>query len=268
MLSGSGFVKRFVCAVLVAAVGCCAGAQAQRTNGRFDPFVSTSVFVSYTDESSQIVIGGSQNQRLLELGGSWNVREHTGRFVSWRYEAEVIPAAMLSGPHYHDTQTISYLPGVTPLANLPAGTYVQQGLSYSKCFPASGVSPLYDSRLFPVTIVIGSVAYSDTCSVGRTYGAGLSPLGQRMNLFPHSRVQPYGIINAGFMAFTRNVPVPDATRFNFTAQGGGGVEWYEGDKKDSWTLDVRYHHLSNAFRGETNPGIDNWVFRIGYNHRR
>jgi hypothetical protein len=84
-----------------------------------------------------------------------------------------------------------------------------------------------------------------------------------VNFLPHQILQPYLVVNAGFLTFTRNVPDNTATMFNFTAQGGGGLEWYVSEHR-SIALDVRYHHLSNAFRGETNLGIDNYVFRLSY----
>jgi hypothetical protein len=62
---------------------------------------------------------------------------------------------------------------------------------------------------------------------------------------------------------TRDVPVDDATRFNFTFEFGAGIEFFR-DRHQSWSIDYRIHHLSNAYIGTYNPGVDNQIFRVTY----
>jgi hypothetical protein len=54
-----------------------------------------------------------------------------------------------------------------------------------------------------------------------------------------------------------------ATKFNFTVESGGGIEWFLRDRR-SVAFDVRYHHTSNGGRGDNNPGVDNIAFRASY----
>ena len=109
----------------------------------------------------------------------------------------------------------------------------------------------------------GTVTGTRVCSTQWTYAGGISPLGQRVNWRPTRRVQPYAMINAGFLAFARQVPVSQGTQFNFTAEGGAGVEIFQTARRSA-AFDVTFHHTSNADRGDVNPGIDQVLFRLSY----
>ena len=234
----------------------------------YDPFTSYSTFAAYSNASSHILIGESQDQRLLLLGGSWNVREHSWRWASLRYQAEVIPVALLVSPYANLTQTVTYVSGATPLPNLPAGTDTYTGPLEFKCYSNS-----YSALLYPIIIVgsnrppIGSEQVTEQCSHVGTYGGGLSPLGQKISFMPRHRVQPFLVENLGFLVFTRDVPNNQSTRFNFTFEFGTGLEWYARDRR-SWSVDIRFHHTSNAFLGLQDPGIDNVMYRVSYSFGR
>ena len=61
----------------------------------------------------------------------------------------------------------------------------------------------------------------------------------------------------------KRTPSFGGTRFQFTADVGGGVEIRLKDKK-AVTLGYKYYHISNGNRGIVNPGIDNNLFYVGY----
>jgi hypothetical protein len=112
-----------------------------------------------------------------------------------------------------------------------------------------------------VSAIIATYTYTSVCTTPWTYGAGISPLGQTINFLPRRKLQPFVAMNAGFVAFAGTVPSSNATQFNFSFEFGGGLEWNVKPSR-AWSLDYRYHHISNAGRGEENPGVDNGTFRL------
>lgn len=97
----------------------------------------------------------------------------------------------------------------------------------------------------------------------RTYGAGLSPIGLRLNFRRQQKVQPFASGTGGFLFFTRNVPDPRAARFNFTYNFGGGVQIVN-DSGRAITIGYKYHHISNGYHSPINPGIDVQMIYAGF----
>jgi hypothetical protein len=94
-------------------------------------------------------------------------------------------------------------------------------------------------------------------------GAGLSPVGFQLNLRRRERAQPFVQASGGFLYFGERIPDARGAQFNFTADFGGGVEWKTGSRR-AWTLGYRYHHVSNGFRADVNPGFDSNLFYAGF----
>lgn len=92
------------------------------------------------------------------------------------------------------------------------------------------------------------------------YGGGGSPIGAQVNFLPNRRVQPFLTSGGGFLAF--NHRMFHATQFNFTAQLGAGVQVLT-SRHHSIDIGYKYHHISNANRGDTNAGMDSHVLFIG-----
>lgn len=97
----------------------------------------------------------------------------------------------------------------------------------------------------------------------RTYGAGLSPIGLRLNFRRQQKFQPFAGGSAGFLFFTKNVPRPDAARFNFTYNFGGGVQIVN-ESGRAITIGYKYHHISNAYHSPINPGVDVQMIYAGF----
>ncbi|HEV3467680.1 MAG TPA: acyloxyacyl hydrolase [Pyrinomonadaceae bacterium] len=94
-------------------------------------------------------------------------------------------------------------------------------------------------------------------------GAGLSPVGFQLNFRRRERVQPFAQASGGFVYFAERVPLEGGAQFNFTADFGGGLQMKTGARR-AWTLGYRYHHVSNGYRAQLNPGFDANLFYVGY----
>ena len=84
-----------------------------------------------------------------------------------------------------------------------------------------------------------------------------------MNFRPRKKLQPFVEGSGGLLYFNKRTPNFIGTRFTFTADVGGGVEFNLNDKR-AVTLGYKYYHISNGGRGIENPGFDNNLFYIGY----
>lgn len=234
--------------------------------GHLDPKTSYSVFAAYSNDSSHMILGVAENRRLLAVGADYSRRLGGRSIYSWRYQIEVIPLELLQNPKLTTKLTTTVTGNPTPIS-FPAGTFQTSALQQRQCRSESGSGILYEPGSGGEPIPVGTFTFSNVCSHPWTYGFGLSPLGQKVNFLPRSRVQPYVALNAGFVAFAGTVPSDTATMFNFSFEFGGGVEWNVRPGR-AWGLDYRYHHISNAARGVANPGVDNGTFRLAYNFWR
>lgn len=118
----------------------------------------------------------------------------------------------------------------------------------------------YTLDIFPAAV------YFEPSNVRRgsstIYGAGLSPIGFKLNFAPQSWIQPFIAASVGFLYFTDDVPVPDSSRFNFTPELGIGLQFFFTAKR-ALTLGYKLHHISNANTGHSNPGMDSHVIYAG-----
>lgn len=92
---------------------------------------------------------------------------------------------------------------------------------------------------------------------------GVAPLGGQVNFRPRKKYQPFIGTSGGLLYMNKRTPNFGGTRFQYTADVGGGVEIRLKDKK-ALTVGYKYYHISNGNRGMVNPGIDNNLFYIGY----
>ena len=95
------------------------------------------------------------------------------------------------------------------------------------------------------------------------YGFGLSPLGLKFNFGQQSWVKPFIGASVGFLYFSDDVPVPHSSRFNFTPEVGLGVQFFT-TPRHSITIGYKYHHISNGYTHQTNPGLDSNVIYAGF----
>jgi hypothetical protein len=146
--------------------------------------------------------------------------------------------------------------------------YFTVGLRYGRVFAASKrVAYEYTVDAVPVAVVFqpNFARAFNRVDDGSVYGAGLSPIGFKANFNRRGRVKPFVGGSGGAFYFQRPVPVdvPGATRFNFTFEFTGGVQFFTPERR-AVTLGYKFHHISNANRSDVNPGLDANVIYVGY----
>ena len=91
------------------------------------------------------------------------------------------------------------------------------------------------------------------------YGVGLNPLNLKWNFAARGRVLPYLELSGGTLFTTHSVP-PHTSSINFTPAAAMGAHFL-GER--TWTLELRYLHISNAGLDRSNPGINTVEVRLG-----
>lgn len=92
------------------------------------------------------------------------------------------------------------------------------------------------------------------------YGVGVNPLGLKWNFVAHGPIAPYFELGGGTLFTTHNVPAGTSS-VNFTS--GAALGFHHLGERITWSLDVRYVHISNAGLTSPNPGINTVQVRIG-----
>jgi hypothetical protein len=95
---------------------------------------------------------------------------------------------------------------------------------------------------------------------GAAYGVGLDPVGFKWNFDPHGRIVPYFDLDGGALFTNKQVPL-GTSRANFTTSGALGLHIL--GERFTWSVDVRFLHISNAGISAANPGINTLQVRIG-----
>jgi lipid A 3-O-deacylase PagL len=135
-------------------------------------------------------------------------------------------------------------------------------LRYGRVLAAwESVSLEYTLDIFPAAVVFEPDRVRRGSST--IYGAGLSPLGFKVNFAQQSWIQPFVAASLGFLYFADDVPLPHSSRFNFTPEIGLGVQVFLAPKR-ALTLGYKVHHISNAGIGRSNPGMNSHVIYAGF----
>lgn len=224
------------------------------SDGSYARVNTFAVFGSYSNDSSHILIGEAEQRKLLQFGVAYSRRLVLNRQINWQYNAEFMPVALEGDPltHFVNTQT-------SPTSGTESGNLPYPML---KCAPAVET---YDTTVNGVTYS-GSQVY--TCSGRRwTMGEAISPFGLQLNFKPRRKLQPFLDIHGGYMYSTQTIPVDGAGSFNFTFDGGIGIELFR-SKTRSVRAEYRYHHFSNNNTATVNPGVDNGLLQVTYSFGR
>jgi hypothetical protein len=135
-------------------------------------------------------------------------------------------------------------------------------LRYGRVLAAwDSVSLEYTLDIFPAAVVFEPDRVRRGSST--IYGAGLSPLGLKVNFGQQSWIKPFVSASVGFLYFQEDIPVPHSSRFNFTPEIGLGLQFFLAPKR-AVTLAYKFHHMSNANTGRRNPGMDSHVIYAGF----
>jgi opacity protein-like surface antigen len=208
------------------------------------------IYVEYSNDSSHMVLGVAEDRKLVALGGSYALRLWRSHVGDLRYIMEARPVLMESDPVTRDAYTYMYIPGLTF-----AGTQITE--SAKACHSGT----FQETEQFP-----GQTLYrTDTITCDRrwVFAQGFSPVGFQYGFRPGHRLQPLLTSTAGYIFSTTPIPVANAGSFNFTFDMGVGLEWFR-TRNQSIQFEYRYHHISNHFTADANPGIDNGVFKLTY----
>jgi len=120
---------------------------------------------------------------------------------------------------------------------------------------------MWNSRCRPDTFCPGATPIPHS-----VYAFGVTPIGWAV-VFGSGPARLTLEASGGGLWFTRRIPDPVATRFNFTASAGPTVELRV---TQSQTLRVGYlwHHTSNGGTGRVNPGMNSGIASAGLLWRR
>lgn len=156
--------------------------------------------------------------------------------------------------------------GGSPTSNVAIGAtpdtgLLLAGLRYGRVVAAwESFSLQYTLDVLPAALVFPPARINPKSSI---YGAGISPIGLKLNLGQRSWIRPFLSASVGFLYFTDEVPVAGSSRFNFTPEAGVGVQFFI-TPSNVLTLGYKYHHISNAGMRRRNPGIDSNVIYGGF----
>jgi hypothetical protein len=135
------------------------------------------------------------------------------------------------------------------------------------------VSATFTSEFIPVALlsepyfigtnVQGVRTFPDNTEIRKNYGVGASPLGIKVNFLPGKKVQPFFGIQGGFLYFNKTALAPQASHFNFTIDGRGGLE-FPLPTGNAISFAYMFQHMSNAYIADQNPGVDLHMLTLAY----
>jgi len=205
-------------------------------------------FFDYSNDSSHIALGTARNRKFMELGFQYEYRLKANRKMTWKYTGEFRP--LIAERDVTASGSITqYSPPPMVTVIYPSTAILQRCIASVKTF----LDPVLDADVVTTT----------TCGHRWTYVEGISPLGTRINLRPRSRWQPTASVITGLLLSAKRIPVDTAGSFNFTFQLGAGVEYFR-TPTQSIRLEYQLQHFSNAYTAQTNPGLDDGLFKLTY----
>ncbi len=245
------FLKASVSLLLGAST--CAISAAQDVGEVYSHRKAFSGFVEYSNDSSHMLLGYADGRKISALGVGFEKRSFLSNGAAGSWIAEVRPLMSVTDPTMKGF-----------LLQFPTQPAYSGVVDFSTAVP---VDRPVTTQPMSVLLVSQNQVYAGTATyIGgtrTTYMSAFSPLGYKLSLFPHRRMQPFVTGLGGFAVAPRDVPVFNSAAVNFTFEFGGGVEVFQSGTR-STRLEYRYHHLANVGNGAVNPGIDSGVFKVSY----
>lgn len=167
------------------------------------------------------------------------------------------------------------------LTNLRKSNFGFAAVRYSRRIAATdSVALKYTIDAVPIAVLdyekqrvvqTGATTFAVAPDSETVYGVGVTPVGLQLNFRRRSKIQPFVAGSAGLIIFSKVIPddrsalFPErkGTRLNFATGAGGGVEFVQNGER-SYTVGYQFQHISNASRGNINPGFNHNLFYIGY----
>jgi Lipid A 3-O-deacylase (PagL) len=210
---------------------------------------SFGVLSAYSPDSGHLLMGVSQNRKLVDIGLSYSRRLYLNDVMNWQFDSEILPMALNSDPVQVTTTAITLTNPPTTLTS----TLSQPTIT--SCHPGSGSGSFGPNG--------PTYTYVSSCTRRWVMGEGLSPIGMQWDFLPARRLQPLVEGHIGYMYSTQPIPTAYAGAFNFTFDVGAGFELYR-THSHSYRIEYRYHHISNDETADDNPGIDNGVIQVSW----
>jgi hypothetical protein len=189
---------------------------------------------SYSPDSQGIWVGQAEGRRITQAGVSYSRLIKQWSHVAFSYQGVVEPLFLESDPTIAGIMTSGQL------------------------------SPQYFDPPYRPIFINGNYSVGTITLPGpreTTYAFAATPFGMRFQEFPKRHIQPTLSLDLGALYATRDIPIDDASTFNFLAYVGPGVEVFLGHDR-SVRFEYLFEHLSNAHLGVENPGIDSSTFRL------
>ncbi len=98
-----------------------------------------------------------------------------------------------------------------------------------------------------------------------TYAGDFQPFGVRIVVFPQKYIQPTVATHLGIVFSSRDIPIDASSSVNYEFSFGPGFQ-FMASKTNSIRFEYIYRHISNANSSQNNPGIDQGVLSIAFNH--
>ena len=200
---------------------------------------------------------------------------------------EDLPASVQTDDEFDKKNELSVLGGFAPrgFSSAKKSNFGFAAVRYSRrIYTTENLALKYQIDFIPVAIINFDneqvIQTAPTTFITRrerttVYGIGLTPISFQLNFRRKKNVQPFIGVNTGLIYFTKIIPdnrsvlFPNrtGTQLNFASAGGGGVEFIS-DSGRSYTVGYKYNHLSNASRGNINPGFNQNIFYFGYTFKK
>jgi opacity protein-like surface antigen len=242
------WLRTAVVSILLGASVCAA----QDTGGFYSHGRAFSGFVEYSNDSSHMLLGYADGRKISAIGAGFEKRSFLTNGLAGSFVAEVRPFMAITDPTWKGFDL-----------QFPTQPAYSGMVSFSSAVP---VDKPVSSQPVSVILVSQNQIYTGTATyIGgtrTTYMSAFSPLGYKLSLNPHHRIQPFVTGLGGFAVAPRDVPVFNSSTVNFTFEVGTGVEFYQSGTR-SCRFEYRYHHLANVGAAE-NPGVDSGVFKVSY----
>lgn len=225
--------------VLFQGGGASAQAQSDYTRGN-----SWTVFGEYAPNSSHIFWGVSRKRVRLEFGSEYGRRLVRGHGLEFDCFFQARPVGLEKDPTLVGFRNV----GTGQILRFPQPTRVVIVDTSTFSVPNIGqFVPVYGSEW--------------------TYGFGIDPIGLKLNFHARSRLQPFADATGGLIVTSRDIPIDNASSFNYEFGFGGGLDYFLSARR-SLRFGYAFRHISNNGISAVNPGIDAGVIEIGYSFGR
>ena len=204
---------------------------------------------TFSPDSSHILIGRADQRRTWTAGFEYGRTVLSRSSVRLDYEGSITPFFQERDP----TITGAY--------------FMLNGYPQSVAVPTGRVLDTGGTPIGYVLIGGPPIPIYGTYSSKKSYAFAVSPLGARISGFNSHKIQPTFSADLGVVFSSRDLPIDDSAKFNYLVSFGPGIEFFY-RPNESVRLEYLYRHMSNAGSGESNPGVDQGVFRLTLSRRR